>query len=232
MTHSNVRSVAGSNPRRLALGALLLPAVLALAACGTASVGSGAPNPAVSGSAAPASPSASVDAASASASTSPSASVAASPSADDPCSLVTADEAEAIVGAAVTPQRVDSAIGAGCGFVPTGDQPRGFLNITIRSGDAADDVEAAINELGFAEIPGLGDAAAGVPSTVIVKTGDTVFTLSATDTTFAVIPVDTLSPLAQTVVERLGGSAGGASASPSDGAASPSDSGSPSPSAS
>jgi len=221
MTHTSARAGAGENLRRGALIALVVPALLA--ACGTASIGSGAPNSGTSGSpSAIASPSGGT---SPSASMSPSASVATSPTADDPCSLVTAEEAAAIVGADVTPTASDSPAGKSCQWVPSSADARGFLTLTVITSEVDKALSDAIENFGLGEVQGVGSAAAGIDGTIYVSTGTTGFSIVATDGTFKPVPLDDLTTLAQTVVERLGG----ANASPS---ASPSDSGSPSPSAS
>ena len=228
MIHSTARSGAGENLRRGVLAALVLPAMLALAACGTASIGSGAPNPAISSSPAPASAS---GGASPSSSLSASPSVAASPTADDPCSLVTAEEAAALVGSDVTPTMSDTPAGKSCQWVPSSADARGFLTLTVITADVDTALQDAIENFGLGEVTGVGSTAAGIDGTIYASTGTTGFAIVATDGTFQPVPLADLTTLAQTVVERLGGSSVAPPASPS-GSATPSGSASPSPSAS
>lgn len=212
------RSGAGSNPRRVDLATLVVPVALAVAACGTASIGSSAPNPGITASAAPASPSESPGGASAS----PSASVAASPTAEDPCSLITADEAAGIVGAPVTATPASTPAGASCRWTPS-DGSTGFVTLSVFTGEVEQTLTDAIENFGLGEVPGVGSGAAGIDGTIYVATDTVAFAIVATDGTFQPIPLDALTTLAGTVVERLGGT----NASPA-----PSEPASPSPSAS
>jgi hypothetical protein len=215
MNDRSARLGAGENLRRIVLAALVLPAAMAVAACGTASVGSGAPTTSPTSSAASASPS------DVTGSASPSVSAAASPSAEDPCSLITADEVEALVGSAVSPTPADTPAGPTCRWVPSGAQ--GFLTLAVFTSDVEQTLTDAIGNFGLGEVPGVGSTAAGVDGTIYVSTGTLGFSIVATNGTFQPIPLADLTTLAQTVVERLGGS---------NAAPSPSESASPSPSAS
>jgi len=138
----------------------------------------------------------------------------------DPCTLITPDQATQLVGQPVTGTRADAAaIGAVCHYVPSGANPRGFVDVAILTTTQAvpDPVKNAIDNIGIPEVQGVGDQAAARDGTVIVKTGPAFFSIIATDQNFGLVKADALTSLASQIVTKLGGT--NASPSPSGSAA-------------
>lgn len=138
----------------------------------------------------------------------------------DPCSLADAAEIGVLIGADVTGTATEQAQGGVCRYVP-GDGGRGFAVVTVFNAQGPD-LERAIRDFSLGEVASpVGDAAAGIDGTIFVQTGDTLFSIVATDGNLQPVPLAELERVAAAIVERLGGT----------NSAAPSPEASPSPSA-
>lgn len=224
MAHPQLRLSADARPRHGTLVGPGLTVVLALAACSpsAASPGAGGASVPPTASADGSTPGTSAPAASApSASASSDVAGGGSASGADPCSLAETAEIAALVGADVTGTAAEQAQGGVCTYVPV-DGGLGFATVTVFNAQGPD-LERAISDFSLGDLSSpVGDAAAGIDGTIFVQTGDTLFSIVATNGNLQPVPLAELERLAATIVERLGGTNATPSASPE---ASPSPSG-------
>jgi hypothetical protein len=125
--------------------------------------------------------------------------------ADDPCSLVTAEEASALVGQDVTGEAVEFADSNTCRFVPGEAGATGFMTVTVFQNVDADAFADAMENFALVEVGTVGDTAAAIDGTLVFQSGANLFSLVAAGANFQPVPQDQLIELGQTVVERLGG---------------------------
>lgn len=144
-----------------------------------------------------------------------------SASADDPCSLAQPAEIATLVGSDVTATAAEQAQGGVCTYVAA-DGGRGFATVTVFNAQGPD-LERAISDFSLGEVSSpVGDAAAGIDGTIFVQTGDTLFSIVATNGSLQPVPLAELETLAATIVERLGGTNAAAPAASPEASPSPS----------
>lgn len=200
MSIPQMRLPADARPRRGMLAGLGLIASLAFVACSP-----GASVPASDGASGSPTTSESAPAASApGASASSDVAGGGSASAQDPCSLAQPADIAALVGTDVTGTAAEQAQGGVCTYVAA-DGSRGFATVTVFNAQGPD-LERAISDFALGELASpVGDAAAGIDGTIFVQSGDTLFSIVATNGSLQPVPLAELETLAATIVERLGG---------------------------